>query len=101
MLAAKTLVTDLTDDTSRAHFLGRVAVAYSVGAAIGPTAGGILKDLAPTVSAIGSLISIFITWKWIEDIRYNHISKVNDKEGGKNSSLLKEIIAIVKNSRQI
>lgn len=64
MLAARALIAERTDSESRARWLGFVGVAYAVGAAIGPAAGGAIGSvslpLAAWVSAAGSALSVVI-----------------------------------------
>ena len=69
ILAARTIVTDLTDGAERARYLGYVGMSYGVGFALGPWLGGWVGERsvrAPAVAAtLGSAASLLLTWALI------------------------------------
>lgn len=66
MLAARTIITDASDEADRAAVLGYVGVATGVGFALGPAVGGLLSgvslQLAAWVATAGSVLSIVLVW---------------------------------------
>ena len=69
VMAARALVSKGSDTRDRARMLGYVGVAYGIGFAIGPMAGGILSNTnlknGAAFATAGSVLSALLVWGFL------------------------------------
>eukprot|EP01097_Dermamoeba_algensis_P010908 TRINITY_DN8289_c0_g1_i2.p1 TRINITY_DN8289_c0_g1~~TRINITY_DN8289_c0_g1_i2.p1 ORF type:complete len:318 (+),score=55.80 TRINITY_DN8289_c0_g1_i2:126-1079(+) len=74
MMASRVYVTLRTDESSRARLLAYIGVSYGIGMAIGPAIGGLIGIYSFIFSALGSLASVFIIHRYLENVPPSPIS---------------------------
>lgn len=69
-LAARTYIADVTPPETRASYLGKITLSYSIGLIFGPMIGGLItKDniyRASQIASFISLISFIFVWRFLE-----------------------------------
>lgn len=91
ILAARTIVTEMSSDEERARMLGYVGVAYGLGFTIGPAAGGLMSSVslrfAAWAATIGSALSLAMVLLAIP-ADAPAVAKKGDGKGPKRESFL-------------